>query len=95
MELIFVHEKEISFIKNRRHLTYALYITCIKSLVIFSRSLLRYIFIIFVFFVSWIFYVDRGMNITVRVFCSSNRESTVTLTTDGAFEVSGVDTVTR
>jgi len=43
--------KEISFIKNRRHLTYALYITCIKSLVIFSRSLLRYIFIIFVFFV--------------------------------------------
>ena len=36
MELIFVLEKEISFIKNRRHLTYALYITitCIKSLFI-------------------------------------------------------------
>ena len=60
-----------------------------------QRYLLRYIFIIFVFFVSWIFYVDRGMNVTVRVFCSSNLESTVTLTTDGAFEVSGVDTVTR
>ena len=95
MELIFVLEKEISFIKNRRHLTYALYITCIKSLVIFSLYLLRYIFIIFVFFVSWILHVDRGMNITVRVFCSSKRESTVTLTTDGAFEVSGVDTITR
>ena len=49
MELIFVLKKEISFIKNRRHLTYALYITCIKSLVIFSLYLLRYIFIIFVF----------------------------------------------
>ena len=34
-------------------------------------------------------------NGTVRDFCSSNLESTVTITTDGAFEVSGVDTVTR
>ena len=97
---LFLYEKtlleiEISFNKNRRHLTYALYNTCIKSLVIFSRYLLRYVFIIFMFFVSWIFYVDRGMNGTVRVFCSSDLESTVTITTDGAFEVSGVDTVTR
>ena len=80
MELIFVLKKEISFIKNRRHLTYALYITCIKSLVIFSLYLLRYIFIIFVFLCPGFF---------------TNLESTVTITTDGAFEVSSVDTVTR
>ena len=144
---LFLYEKtlleiEISFNKNRRHLTYALYITCIKSFFInfsllsrlvhshavsvgarlasvdplstsfllpnqvisevgrifhpgdsyrcmhdmnatssvlitsdasFDRplgryySLLPHIFLL-VIYVHWIFYLDRGMDVTVRVF---------------------------
>ena len=84
----FFHQKSASL--DLRALYYMYKIT--RYLLTLSSSLHLYHLCVFV---SWIFYLDRGMNGSVRVFCSSNLESTVTITTDGAFEVSSVDTVTR